>query len=170
MAVLMLGATLLANAQSGTNSPYSQYGLGVLSDQTSGFNRGMNGVGLGFHEHNQVNYLNPASYASLDSMTFIFDAGISGQITNFEENGVKKNANNSNFEYVVAGFRLFRHLGMSFGVVPFTNIGYDYSSSDWVNASDKDVYYTNTFHGEGGLHQAYVGAGWEPIKIGRAHV
>lgn len=164
MAVLMLGATLLANAQSGTNSPYSQYGLGVLSDQTSGFNRGMNGVGLGFHEHNQVNYLNPASYASLDSMTFIFDAGISGQITNFEENGVKKNANNSNFEYVVAGFRLFRHLGMSFGVVPFTNIGYDYSSSDWVNASDKDVYYTNTFHGEGGLHQAYVGAGWEPIK------
>lgn len=111
-----------------------------------------------------MNYLNPASYASLDSMTFIFDAGISGQITNFEENGVKKNANNSNFEYVVAGFRLFRHLGMSFGVVPFTNIGYDYSSSDWVNASYKDVYYTNTFHGEGGLHQAYVGAGWEPIR------
>ena len=162
LATLLLGSALFASAQSGTNSPYSQYGLGVLSDQTSGFNRGMNGVGLGFHEHNQVNYLNPASYASLDSLTFIFDAGISGQITNFNENGVKKNANNSNFEYAVAGFRLFRHLGMSFGVVPFTNIGYDYSSSDWVN-NDKDAYYTNTFHGEGGLHQAYVGAGWSPI-------
>ena len=35
--------------------------------------------------HNQVNYLNPASYASIDSMTFILDAGISGQVTNFEE-------------------------------------------------------------------------------------
>lgn len=80
----------MVNAQSGTNSPYSQYGLGILSDQTSGFNRGMNGVGLGFHEHNQVNYLNPASYASLDSMTFILDAGISGQVTNFEENDVTK--------------------------------------------------------------------------------
>ena len=89
MAVLILGASLLANAQSGTNSPYSQYGLGVLSDQTSGFNRGMNGVGLGFHEHNQVNYLNPASYSAIDSMTFILDAGISGQVTNFNENGVK---------------------------------------------------------------------------------
>ena len=162
LATLLLGSALFASAQSGTNSPYSQYGLGVLSDQTSGFNRGMNGVGLGFHEHNQVNYLNPASYASLDSLTFIFDAGISGQITNFNEKGVKKNANNSNFEYAVAGFRLFRHLGMSFGVVPFTNIGYDYSSSDWVN-NDKDSYYTNTYHGEGGLHQAYVGAGWSPI-------
>ena len=105
LAALLLGSTLMVNAQSGTNSPYSQYGLGVLSEQTSGFNRGMNGVGLGFHEHNQINYLNPASYAAIDSMTFILDAGISGQVTNFNENGVKKNANNSNLEYVVAGFR-----------------------------------------------------------------
>ena len=160
----MLGSTLFAAAQSGTNSPYSQYGLGVLSDQTSGFNRGMNGVGLGFHEHNQVNYLNPASYASIDSMTFIFDAGISGQVTNFNENGVKKNANNSNFEYVVAGFRLFRHLGMSFGVLPFTNVGYNYTSTGYVNKEDRDVSYSNTFNGSGGLHQVYVGAGWAPMK------
>ena len=90
LAALLLGSTLMVNAQSGTNSPYSQYGLGVLSEQTSGFNRGMNGVGLGFHEHNQINYLNPASYAAIDSMTFILDAGISGQVTNFNENGVKK--------------------------------------------------------------------------------
>lgn len=164
LATLLLGSALFANAQSGTNSPYSQYGLGVLSDQTSGFNRGMNGVGLGFHEHNQVNYLNPASYSSLDSLTFIFDAGISGQVTNFEENGVKKNANNSNFEYVVAGFRACRNLGISFGVIPFTNIGYDYSVSGWVNPSTQEDYYTNTYHGEGGLHQAYVGAGWSPVR------
>ena len=106
LATLLLGSTLMVNAQSGTNSPYSQYGLGVLSDQTSGFNRGMNGVGLGFHEHNQVNYLNPASYSNIDSLSFILDAGISGQITNFNENGVKKNAKNANFEYVVAGLRV----------------------------------------------------------------
>lgn len=164
LAALLLGSTLMVNAQSGTNSPYSQYGLGVLSEQTSGFNRGMNGVGLGFHEHNQINYLNPASYAAIDSMTFILDAGISGQVTNFNENGVKKNANNSNLEYVVAGFRLFRHLGMSFGIIPFTNVGYNYSTSGWVNKNDKDVTYTNSYEGEGGLHQVYVGAGWSPLK------
>lgn len=54
----MMGFALVVNAQSGINSPYSQFGLGLLSDQTSGFNRGMNGVGLGFHEHNQINYIN----------------------------------------------------------------------------------------------------------------
>lgn len=29
LAALLLGSTLMVNAQSGTNSPYSQYGLGV---------------------------------------------------------------------------------------------------------------------------------------------
>lgn len=164
LAALLLGFTLVVNAQSGTNSPYSQYGLGVLSDQTSGFNRGMNGVGLGFHEHNQVNYLNPASYASIDSLSFIFDAGVSGQITNFEENGKKKNAKNANLEYVVAGFRLVKGLGLSFGIVPFTNVGYDYSTSGWVNEDSKEVSFSNTYHGEGGLHQAYLGLGFSPVR------
>ncbi len=163
LATLMLGAALFANAQSGTNSPYSQYGLGVLSDQTSGFNRGMNGVGIGFHEHNQVNYLNPASYASLDSLTFLFDVGASGQITNFTESGVKKNAKNANFEYAVAGFRVAKGVGVSFGIIPFTNVGYSYSKKEWGNETNKDFYYTNTYSGEGGLHQIYVGAAWQPF-------
>ena len=80
----MIAASLSVMAQSGTNSPYSQYGLGTLDEQAGGFNRGMNGLGLGFHEHNQINSLNPASYASIDSLSFIFDAGISGQITNYK--------------------------------------------------------------------------------------
>ena len=163
LAALLVSFALFADAQSGINSPYSQYGLGVLSDQTSGFNRGMNGVGLGFHEHNQINYINPASYSSIDSLSFIFDAGISGQIVNFNENGVKKNAKNANFEYVVAAFRAFRHVGVSFGVVPFTTIGYNYTSSGWVNEGTQEDKYSNVYNGEGGFHQAYLGVGWNPV-------
>lgn len=166
----IIGTVLLASlyvapaiAQSGTNSPYSQYGLGQLSEQTSGFNRGMNGLGLGFREHNQVNYINPASYSSIDSLTFIFDAGLSGQITNFSENGQKKNANNADFEYAVAAFRASKHLGVSFGIIPFTNIGYNYSISGYLNG-DKSTTFTNTYNGSGGMHQIYLGAGWEFVK------
>lgn len=167
IAALMVTFSMASMAQSGTNSPYSQYGLGVLSDQTSGFNRGMNGLGYGFHEHNQVNFLNPASYASVDSLSFIFDAGISGQVTNFSEKGVKMNANNANIEYVVAGFKLHKRLGVSFGVLPFTNVGYDYSSSANVGATSDDntaTVYSNTYSGSGGLHQVYLGFGWMPFK------
>lgn len=166
----VLGAGILASvcitpavAQSGTNSPYSQYGLGLLNEQSSGFNRGMNGLGLAFREHNQVNYINPASYSALDSLTFIFDAGLSGQITNFNENGHKINANNADFEYAVAAFRAFKHVGVSFGIVPFTNVGYNYAITDYLN-DDRDVAYTNTYSGSGGIHQVYFGAGWEFLK------
>ena len=125
--IMLLSPFATAMAQSGTNSPYSQFGLGMLSDQSTGFNRGMNGVGVAFHEHNQVNSLNPASYSALDSLSFIFDVGLSGQISKFKENGVSKNAKNADFEYVVAGFRAFKHFGVSFGLLPFTNVGYSYS-------------------------------------------
>ncbi len=162
-AALMLAYVTAAFPQSGTNSPFSQYGLGQLSDQTAGFNRGMNGVGIGFREHNQVNYINPASYSSLDSLTFIFDAGLSGQITNFNEGGNKINANNADFEYAVAAFRAFKHVGVSFGIIPFTNVGYNYSLSEYLN-NDRNTIYTNTYSGSGGLHQVYVGLGWEFLK------
>lgn len=150
-------------AQSGTNSPYSQYGLGLLNEQSSGFNRGMNGLGLGFREHNQVNYVNPASYSAVDSLTFIFDVGMSGQITNFEENGQKRNAKNADFEYAVAAFRAFKHVGVSFGIIPMTNVGYNYSMAGYLN-SDRNSGYINTYAGNGGLHQFYIGAGWEFVK------
>ena len=162
----MCVACATSYAQSGTNSPYSQYGIGVLSENPGAQSRGMNGLGIGFHENNQVNYLNPASYSSIDSLSFIFDAGASGQITQFKEQGSTFNARNGNFEYIIAGLRLAKHLGASFGFVPFTNVGYSYSNSGKiVNPNDGTVApYTNTYNGEGGLHQAYLGLGWMPIK------
>ena len=162
--VLASTVSMAAFAQSGTNSPYSQFGLGVLSEQSSGFNRGMNGLGLGFHEGNQVNYLNPASYARLDTLTFLFDAGISLQLTNFSEKGVKRNAKNANIEYVVAGFKAARRLGLSFGLIPFTNVGYQYSAAQALTDQPDATILTNTYTGTGGVRQAYLGIGWEPIK------
>ena len=156
-------AVLGAMAQSGTNSPYSQYGLGVLSDQSAGFNKGMGGIGTALRRGNQVNPTNPASFSAVDSLSFIFDVGMTGQITNFSENGVKKNAKNADFDYAVAAFRAFRHVGVSFGLMPFSSVGYSYSSSGALNR-EQDLNYVNTYSGSGGLRQAYLGVGWEPLR------
>ena len=96
-ALIFMSATA-GFAQSGTNSPYSQYGLGLLSDQSNSQSRGMNGLGLAFSYGDQINSLNPASYSKIDSLTMIFDVGIAGQLTNFQEGGRKMNAKNANFE------------------------------------------------------------------------
>lgn len=153
-------------AQSGTNSPYSQYGLGVLSEQGNGFNRGMNGVGLALTRHNQVNYLNPASYSKTDSTSFIFDIGLSLQLTNFKEGNTRKNAKNADFEYAVGAFRLAKHFGLGFGLIPFSNIGYNYGSSGDIKDYENNTtaLYTNTYNGSGGVRELFVGLGYEPLK------
>lgn len=168
MKKILLSAALMAlplvmAAQSGTNSPYSQFGFGQLSDLSNGFNRGMNGLFQGFRDGNQINHQNPASYSALDSLTFIFDMGVSGQIVNFSENGRKKNAKNAEFEYAVGAFRLFRNLGVSFGIMPYTNVGYDYTLKNSIN-SDASTSNTVSYTGSGGLHQVFLGAGWSPFK------
>lgn len=166
--VLLAISCAAANAQSGTNSPYSMYGLGQLSELSSGFNRGMNGVGISFADNNQVNILNPASYSNIDSLTFIFDAGLSLQLTNFSENGVKKNAKNADFEYAIGGFRVCKGVGAAFGLLPYTNVGYNFSNKTVVegtqtlNTAASTV--VNTYSGSGGLHQVLLGIGASPIK------
>lgn len=162
IAIYTLAVT--ANAQSGTNSPYSQFGLGVLSDQSQGMSRGMGGLSLGLRSGDQVNALNPASYSSVDSLTMLFDTGLSGQVTNFKEGGKKINANNANFEYVVGSFRMKKNLGFAFGLLPYSNIGYSYSSTNNINPGDASATYTTTFEGSGGVHQVFVGAGWKCYK------
>jgi hypothetical protein len=65
----------------------------------------------------------------------------------------------------VAAFRLFKHVGMSFGIVPFTNIGYSYSTTEDISSDNySTTTYTNTYSGSGGLHQVYLGLGWELFK------
>ena len=155
--ILLAMACVGAWSQSGTNSPYSQYGLGILSDQSQGFSRGMNGAALGIRQGNVANTLNPASYSAVDSLTMIFDVGMSGQTTNFKEGSMKVNANNANFEYALCLFRLAKGLGASFGVLPYSNVGYKYTSSTFLDRTNGTV--TETYSGEGGLHQAFFGIG-----------
>ena len=154
---------LSVQAQSGTNSPYSQFGLGQLADGATGFNKGMGGVGTAISRSGYVNTLNPASFASIDSLTFIFDVGLSGQVANFKEGSTRLNARNADFEYAVAAFRVAPHVGMSFGVMPLTNIGYSYASDSRLT-TDVSTVITETYSGEGGLHRAYLGIGWEPVR------
>ncbi len=156
---------------SNTLSPYSQFGLGTLSDQSQGFNRGMNGLGIGLRDSRQVNILNPASYSAVDSLTMVIDAGVSGQLTHFKEGGKSVNAKTADLDYVTATFRVLRKVGASIGIVPYSNIGYNYYEPKWIGedqiigkTSNSDKYYSNNYKGSGGFNQAFLGLGWELFK------
>ena len=148
-----------------TLSPYSQYGLGVLSDQSLGFNRGMGGVAYGLRNGKYINMQNPASYSAVDSLTMIFDAGVTGQMSNYKEGGKSLNTKTGNFDYAVAAFRLLRHVGFAVGVVPYSNIGYNYTHTSSIgSSSNSSTTATQKYEGDGGFSQFFVGAGWQVTK------
>ena len=157
VSLLITTSAMTAFAQGATNSPYSQFGLGELAQQGGSQNRGMDGLGIALHQGNQVNTANPASYAYVDSLTMLFDMGLSASLTHFEENGVKKNARTGNFEYAVGSFRLMKNVGATFGVLPVTNVGYNYSTSRYL--ADAQSTMATGYSGDGGLQKLFVGMG-----------
>lgn len=152
-------------AENGMNSPYTRYGFGQLATMEVGANKGMGGTGIGVRNNSQINMLNPASYAAVDTLTFLLDIGVSLHNTNFAEGNVKMNARNSTFDYLAMQFRLMPRLGMTIGLMPFSNIGYNFSNNQVIrDDEDGQITTTNRYHGDGGLRQATVGIGWEPFK------
>ena len=160
--------TLFATAQNGSNSPYTRYGFGQLSDQSFGNSKAMGGLTYGLRNKYQINAANPASYSAVDSLTFLFDAGMSLQNTNFTENGTKTNAKNSTVDYIAMQFRLYKGLGFTAGFIPYSIVGYNMSDSSPIQDSTDQYGNTTTamytFTGEGGVQQIFVGLGYEPVK------
>lgn len=154
-----------ATAQvSSTLSPYSQFGVGVLADQSQGLGRAMGGLGIGLRDSKHPNVLNPASYSAVDSLTMVFDLGVSGQLTSFKEETQRVNRKTADFDYAVALFRVLPRLGACFGVIPYSNIGYNYYNKQTIGSESGKVSestYTNTYSGSGGFSQAFIGLGWE---------
>lgn len=170
LGVLLLTAIYgTVTAQNNTNSPYTRYGFGQLSDQSFGNSRAMGGMAYGLRDGSQINASNPASYTAIDSLTFIFDGGMTFQNTNFSDGNSKTNAKNTSFDYIAMQFRLNRRFAVSAGFLPFSNVGYNFNSQEIVNdptagGSSSDITATHTFTGEGGLHQVYAGIGFKIIN------
>ena len=154
---------LYTNAQSGVNSPYSRYGVGTLSDQSSGVAKAMGGIGAGFRQMNTINLKNPASYSTVDTLTFVADLGLALQNGNFSENDVKINARNAYVSHIAIQYRVLPKVGMTLGVMPFSNVGYSFSSTELIRRDeDGEITSTNTYSGTGGLRQFMGGLGWRP--------
>ena len=161
---LTAGAGLTATAQTnGSNSPYSRYGFGLLSDRGLGFNKGMSGLSYGMSNGKELNVNNPASYADIDSLSFLFDMGMTLQHANLQQGNNKVNAKNTSLDYLTTGFRLSKNLGVSLGLMPFSTIGYSISNTEKMQLPTGPVDQTETYMGDGGLHEAYLGIGWRPI-------
>ncbi len=151
---------VIFSQQVGSNSPYGRYGYGVLSNPSIGASESMGGISYGLRRSQHVNPGNPASYSELDSLTFIFDMGVSGHFARMSDGANNRDFYNGNLDYVAMQFPLFKNVGASLGLLPFSKVGYNFGTS----RSLSNIQYLETYRGTGGLSQVYAGVAWEPIK------
>ena len=160
----ILCATTAIAQTNGSNSPYSRYGLGLLHDGAQSFNKGMSGLSYALNDGQQLNFRNPASYAAIDSAAFLFDIGMTLQHANIGTKGNRQNARNVNVDHIAAGFRMLPGFGLSLGLRPYSTIGYNLSNTSTFERNGIDVTQTETYNGDGGLHDIYIGLGYRPFK------
>ncbi len=138
------------------NTPYSKMGYGMLNDNVSGIQRSMGGVGYAMRGGRIVNVMNPASYADVDSLTFLWDVGIS--LTNLwsKENDNEGYNLGGGLEYLTGHFRIAKGLGAAFGLLPYSSVGYTYAGSIGGGNESRS--------GSGGFNQLFLGVGYQPVK------
>lgn len=153
--IVAMALASTANAQV-TSTPYSKIGYGILSDNASGIQRSMGGVGYAMQDGRAINVMNPASYSQVDSLTFIWDVGLDATYLMSTEGTKKGDSFGGGLDYLKGQFKIAKHLGGSFGLLPYSSVGYSFGNT-LTNGSE--------YHeGSGGLLQLYVGAGYEVFK------
>ena len=79
----------MVSAQNTLSSPYTKYGIGEVGLYSNAVTSAMGGVGYTLQRNNMVNHKNPASYAAVDTMSFVFDMGFYTNYTILSSNSAK---------------------------------------------------------------------------------
>ncbi len=141
-------------AQTNTDSPYSRFGIGTISRPGFERNRAMGGLGLGLRDNNYINYLNPASYSAQDSMSFIFNFGLTAHYTYTESSKLNDSYYGANFDHLALSFPITKWWAASFGIRPYSKVGYSIMVEDY----DEDIGFIDyVYSGNGGLNQLFLG-------------
>lgn len=143
-------------AQNSTMTPYSRYGYGMLNDNATSAQRAMGSVGYAMRSGRQINVMNPASYAAIDSMTFLFDMGVDIKCNWSTENNVKENNFGGGLDYITMQVPIGKRMGASVGILPYASTGYSFGS-------DIDNGHTSR-SGSGSLNLFYLGFAGRPFK------
>lgn len=155
---LMLLFSLLAHSQTNTTSPYSRYGLGDLFNTYHGQFQGMGGSSIAIRNSDHINFYNPASYTSFDSLTFIFESGLHSRLSQYERNLSSRTNSEINFSYLAAGFRINKNWSASFGLLPYSSVGYQIETLNQILLPEGDFQiFSSAYTGAGGINQVYLG-------------
>lgn len=165
--VSFLSVCYTVSGQKNINTPYSRFNLGSLQPEGPFRSLGMGGVGTATRNNSSIYYTNPASYSSLDTLSFVFDFGVDFGRNFIDDGGSVYSSSDFNFNHLIMGFPISKKLGVAIGIVPWSS-GF-YKIADEVTASDPGYNptigaYAIDHLGSGGFTKIFIGSGLQISK------
>lgn len=145
-------------AQNGTISPYSYFGIGDLRNNGTVDNQMMGGVSM-YADSIHINLSNPAAYSKLKLTAYT--AALSHTEYRLKDWSEQQNISVTNLDYLAIGFPLAKNMGMGFGLMPLSSVGYSLRN-ETQTTDGAEV--TNVFTGDGGLNRIYASIGMQILK------
>ncbi|MDR1757436.1 MAG: hypothetical protein LBR51_00530 [Bacteroidales bacterium] len=136
-------------SQNEIHSPYSSFGIGILSNAINIPQASMGGTAYAMQSAYFINYRNPASYIAFDSLSFIADAALSVVSSTLKSDLISQKNSFARFNYLTIGIPLTKYWSTSAGILPFSDVGYA--------IRDEQEEATYVYNGKGGLMQLYWG-------------
>jgi len=161
---LTLAAFLLAfsgMAQIRIASPYSRFGIGDLADNNNAWNLSMGQTSFAIRSPYHINFGNPASYTAFDSLSFVFEGGFNLDVVQLSSNVQTTTRNYASLGYLLFGFPVTKWWKTSFGLVPFSDVGYNVLNLENYDGIG-DV--ARIYRGSGGINRFYWGNGFRPFR------
>jgi len=142
-------------------------GLGNLSNPVLIRASAMGGISLGMRNKQYIDFNNPASYSARDTLSFVFNFGITGKSTKLRSSNSWVRTDDLNLGNLVFSFPVSRNIGIAMGFVPSTFTGYTLSEK----VDDGDPLYNPdvgglqyNFKGNGGVTRFFAGAAVDLFK------
>ncbi|MEO0038151.1 MAG: hypothetical protein RIQ59_1362 [Bacteroidota bacterium] len=149
--------SLVSFAQEGTSSPYSFYGIGDVRFKGTVENTSMGGLSV-VPDSIHLNMVNPAMYSSLKLTTYAVGGTFS--VNKLTTDTQSEKAQRTALNYLAVGIPL-KKLGIGFGLIPYSSVGYSLKSS----STDSNALVTDSYDkGDGGVNKVFLGFGYQLTK------
>ncbi|MBR1517290.1 MAG: hypothetical protein IJ620_04020 [Bacteroidales bacterium] len=166
--LLLTLIALSATAQNGVNLPFSQYAISMSSSiSTTPLASSMGGVVYTRSGSNFVNPYNPASYASLQMESFVFDISMNLNSSRLTSGGQSVKDFDGSLSSIAIAFPVTKFWKTSLGLLPFSSTNYQTVVTQSIPGTTEQV--KNIYDGSGGVSQFIWGnafniLGGDPAK------
>ncbi|MCF0191638.1 MAG: hypothetical protein HUJ96_10300 [Marinilabiliaceae bacterium] len=147
-------AVISLEAQNSTSSPYSLYGVGVLTPQEDATSMAMGHSGIALAPNDWLDVANPAAVNNLDTLTFYFTAQMKLFYARESTEHDHQSVYSANVDGLAFGFRGTKWWGACIGYAPYSTVGYHMTDNEQY-ISGTNTKYSIRYTGSGGLSRAF---------------